>query len=186
MAHERTPIVGILGKRGSGKTLLLTYLLWYYAKRESLPIFTNYGADIPNMECTTMDTAFMKSFFDTKGEAFLSMKGGLIGIDEFPVFLDAYDFRTKASKVFSYFVVQTRKRNVSLFYTAQQPRLVPIRIRDNTDLFIYPRLEGTTLFYDVYDYEAPFMSFKHTLQIPRIDKIFGWYDTEQIIQTLED
>jgi len=184
---KKTPIIAVVGKRGMGKTLLMTWLLWHYAKQSGLPVYSNYSLKLPGVECKKMSKEFMRTFFETKGEAFLKMNGGLLAIDEFTLFLDAYDFRSKAAKLFSYFVLQTRKRNVSLFYTVQQMNLVPLRMRNNTDLIIEPYYNDGDDFiqYDIFDYEAPFKEFKKTLIVKNIKQVFDMYDSTEIIDTMD-
>lgn len=184
MAHDRTPIIGFLGRRGSGKTLLMS-IFALAMKAQGDTIFANYGLTFPHER---MDKAFLKSFFDTKGEAYLRGKDGTICIDEMTTFLDAYDFRSKKAQVFSYFLLQTRKRGVSLYYTAQQLNLVPIRIRNNTDLLIHPTINkaADTLTYTVYEYMPPHVRKKTVQTIRNVSQFFSLYDSDEIIEVLED
>lgn len=185
--HDRTPIIGFIGRRGSGKTLLMS-IFASIAARSGDTIFANYALVIPSITVQKMDKPFLQSFFTTKGEAFLRGKNGTICIDELPTFIDAYDFRTKKAKVFSYFVLQTRKRGVSLYYTAQQLNLVPIRVRNNTDLLIHPTYDKSTdiLKYTIYEYLPPRVIKKAQLEIKQASLFFGLYNSDEIIEVLDE
>lgn len=185
--HDRTPIIGFLGRRGDGKTLLMSIFALAAAKGGD-KIFTNYALKLPGFKTEKMDKVFLKSFADTKGEAFLRGVDATICIDEFPTFIDSYDFRTKKAQIFSYFVLQTRKRGCSLYYTAQQLNLVPIRVRNNTDLLIHPTFDKKydTLTYTIHQYMPPVVKPMKTLIIKNVSQYFGLYDSNEIIEVLEE
>lgn len=181
-AYDRTPIIGFLGRRGSGKTLLMS-IFAQVAHQQGDKLFSNYSLD----GAERMDKAFLRSFFDTKGEAFLRGRDATICIDELPTFLDAYDFRSKAAKIFSYFILQTRKRGVSLYYTAQQLHLVPIRVRNNTDLLIHPTYDKAkdVIVYTIHHYRPPRVITYKTLTILKASRFFSLYDSNEIIDVLD-
>lgn len=182
-------IIAIIGKRGEGKTMLLSLLNWYDWLLEK-HIWTNYHFLNGKERSHHMTKDFLQTFFDTQGEAFLQTHGGVLAIDEIATFIDAYDFRSKKAKIFSMFVVQTRKRNVYMRYTTQQLRLVPIRIRDNTDYIFEPSYDRTKdiLYVDVYSFDGKYKTYKKTMKIFRalfLCKKHQLYDTNEIIEVLE-
>lgn len=184
---ERTPIIAFVGKRGDGKTLLMTI----FSKArvdDGDALFANYGVKIPRAHY--MDLDFLRSFFDTKGEAFLHGQNATICIDEIALFIDSHDWKSKKAKIFSYFVAQTRKRGVCLFYTTQRMNMVPNRIRDNTDLIIMPRLDKKTdtLHYSIieYDPDKGYGNVRKELSISNVSRFYPLYDTQERIQMLED
>ena len=184
--NERTPIIGFVGRRGDGKSLLMSVFALAQAQSGDT-IFANYGLSLPNTTVQRMDAAFLKSFFDTKGEAFLRGRNATICIDELTTFLDAYEHFSKPARIFNLFVLQSRKRSVSIFYTAQQMNLVPIRIRNNTDLLIHPTYDKASdvLTYTIHQYEPPHVRPLKTISIRQASRFFALYDSNQIIDVLE-
>lgn len=182
MVLERTAIVAFVGQRGSGKTLLMSIL----AQKEyesGIGLFSNYG--LKNAE--KMDKEFLKSFFDTKGEAFTRGKDCLFCIDELPTFVDAYDFMKKSTRIFSLFILQTRKRGVKLFYTTQQISMAPIRVRKNTDYLIHPTYDKgkDQLHFTIRKYLYPKSIVVGKYTITKASRFFTLYDSSEIIQVLD-
>lgn len=182
MALEKTAICAFIGQRGSGKTLLMS-IFAQMEKENGSDVFSNYGLK----GAEKMDKDFLKSFFDTKGEAFTRGKNCLFCIDELPTFVDAYDFMKKSARIFSLFVLQTRKRGVKLFYTTQQISMAPIRVRKNTDYLILPTYikESDELRFTVRKYYPPrsIVVSKHTIK--NASRFFALYDSSEIIDVLE-
>lgn len=182
-------IIAIIGKRGEGKTMLLSLLNWCDWLHEK-HIWTNYHFLDGKERSHHMTKDFLQTFFDTQGEAFLQTHGGVLAIDEIATFIDAYDFRSKKAKIFSMFVMQTRKRNVKLLYTTQQLRLVPIRIRDNTDYIYEPSYEKETdmLYVDVFSFDGKFKTYIRTWKIMKalfLCQKHGLYNTNELIEVLD-
>lgn len=121
-------IIGFLGNRGSGKTLSMTREL-YKKYLEGYTIFSNYKLNFPHtkyspsdiMEYAENQKKFVKSIF---------------AVDEIHVYLDSRVSGRKINRVFSYFVTQTRKKDVDLYYTTQYPRQVDVRMRIHTDMVV--------------------------------------------------
>ena len=188
---ERTPILAFVGKRGSGKTLLMSIFIAMDQIKWGTHAWTNYGMSSKKWgghDATRMSGTFLKSFFETKGEAFLKTHGGILAIDELATFLDAYSFRSKKNVIFSMFLMQTRKRNVSLYFTTQQMNMVPIRIRNNTDRIIRPFYDTETdiITYDIFDFEPPLEIYVRTLMLRNASKWFGLYSTTELIDVMGD
>jgi len=89
---------------------------------------------------------------------------------------------TKKNKIISYFITQSRKRNLVLLYTTQQSHQIDKRLRSNTDYFI--KCENLTpnakkdmfIRWKINDMEGHEKSF-----IVRGDAYFKLYDTHQMI-----
>lgn len=123
-------IFGIIGDCGCGKTLLMTMMLHGKSQKKSA-IFANYGLTFP---FTKLTDDFFKDY------SALPIFDCAVGMDEISVYYSSRGAMCKRNKHMSKFIVQTRKRNVNLYYTAQQASLVDVRIRNNTDYYIYPKM----------------------------------------------
>ncbi len=189
----RQAIVGFLGDLGTGKTLCMSYFAYKLAcipGRTSIysnfsMFFNKYGCDV---ELKQMNKEFLQSFFDTKGEAYKSVNNTLLIIDEISAFIDSYEQMGKKNKVFSKFVLQSRKRNVKIFYTAQYKSLIPKRIRLATNMIIRPmyHLKKDILEYSIYKFDGENEYYQKTKIIKNASRYFDMYDTNEIIQVLDD
>lgn len=122
-------IVGFIGSKGSGKTL--TMMKYAYKKqRKGYKIYSNMsGLSFPHELVTIEDIkAYTSSSKQFHKCIFL--------IDEIHVWIDSRSAGKGRNRIFSYFVTQTRKKNVDLYYTTQFPRQTDIRIRMNTDMCV--------------------------------------------------
>lgn len=113
------------GECGSGKTLLMTYLAYkdYCTK---VPIYSNYKLKFP---FTQLTSSFFQNYSD-----FPIFRATLL-FDELSLYYSARRSSSKQNLKLKDFIVQTRKRELRLIYSAQQLRLVDINIRENTDGF---------------------------------------------------
>ncbi|MGD9679295.1 MAG: ABC transporter ATP-binding protein [Vulcanibacillus sp.] len=119
------PIVGIIGRRGSGKTTYLAKLASIYSSA-NVNIFSNFSLTIPHYE---IDFAEIASFPPYLHDCVLL-------IDEAHIGTDAYNFWSKLVKDITDFITQTRKLRITIYYTTQNIGLVAKRLRDQTD-FIF-------------------------------------------------
>lgn len=116
-------IVAICGGLGSGKTLLLTR----YAHKEYLKakkIYSNYNLKFKH------DKIDLPSLLELKPE----LENSGIFIDELYIYMDSRLSGSKRNRMLSYFVFQTRKLGVTLFFTSQHIGQVDIRLRNMLDI----------------------------------------------------
>jgi len=178
-----TPIVGILGKQGMGKTMLMTY----YGIQEN-----NVGKRIfSNYHLNGIDYTPIVSLNDLE-----NMRNGVFLGDELWLWIWSRISMSKINKEINKIVMLNRKRNVSIYYTAQLSRSVDVMLREVTDYFLHPfiiphKYNNTTEKY--CDYHLHFYSIdisginlgeralKHDI------KYWGqFYDTTQEISSLKD
>lgn len=134
-------ITGIIGRRGNGKTLLMVRRL-YRRWKMGYRIITNFWVDFPH---ETLDAARLVEMGD-------DLKNCAIGIDEFHVLADSRNSGRERNKMISYFILQTRKRNVVLYYTTQHEMQVDVRVRRSTDYWVRCKRVAKHLFrYRVFD-----------------------------------
>ena len=113
------------GECGSGKTLLMTYMA-YKDYLKGIPIYSNYKL---NFSFTQLTSNFFRDY--SKFPIF----NATVLFDELSLYYSARRSASKRNLMLKDFIIQTRKRELKLLYSAQQLRLVDVNIRENTDGF---------------------------------------------------
>lgn len=116
-------IIGITGKIGSGKTLLASYLA-NEGHKDGQTIISNYRLKIPHQLITLPD-------IEDYANKHSSLKKCMLILDEAQTILDCR--QSIKNRIMSYFILQTRKRDVDIVFTSQQFWNVEKRLRENTD-----------------------------------------------------
>jgi hypothetical protein len=118
-------VIGILGHKGSGKTLFLAILL-YLEYLSGKKIYTNFEVSFPH------EILDINKLISLDKE----LTNAVIGITEIHMICDARRSGSKQNTQFSYFVLQSRHRSVNFYYDSQFGRQYDVRIRENTDINI--------------------------------------------------
>jgi hypothetical protein len=113
-------IIGITGKMGSGKTLLMSLFGFFFS--EIVPVYANYS---------TIFAHPLKSL-----KQLFSIEKGVVLIDEIHLQIDSRSWYGKKQIQFTHWLNQTRKKNLLLIYTSQHFKQVDVRLRRATDLLI--------------------------------------------------
>jgi Holliday junction resolvase - archaeal type len=120
-----TAIIGIFGKLGVGKTMLLTF----YAKKEyeaGRKIYCNYALkDIP--------FTYVDSITD-----FETMRNGCAIMDEFWLWANSRLGQSLTNRSLIDVCMRLRKRDVDLYYTSQRAMAVDVMVRSVTNFYLYP------------------------------------------------
>lgn len=122
-------ILGFIGRMGSGKTLSMTREIKKY-KNKGFHIITNYDVSFAD-ESLDFDKLYKMA------ENQEPLNNVVIALDEIHILLDSRSSITKTSKVMTFWLNQTRKMNVKLFYTTQYAHQIDKRLRFGTDIFVY-------------------------------------------------
>jgi len=139
-----------------------------------MKVFANYGVKFPHEKLDAKRLVKMNA----------DLQNCVILVDEIHILFDSRDSFTKRNKMGSYFVLQTRKRNVVFFGTTQTYKQCEKRIRENADFIVRcERLKKkgvkTDWFrYRVYDGLSGAFVKKFQLQG---SKYYGLYDTTEAI-----
>lgn len=171
-------IIGIEGAIGSGKTVQLVRYLYkdkQMGNRVMANFKLNFGEPLDVMSILEMN------------ETHENLNNVSIGIDEITVFADCRRSMTKMNLILSYFILQTRKRNVQLYYTTQDLSMVDVRLYRHTDIvvfcdYIYNSNKAVDDWrrYKVFDFRD-----RKRPTISRFDmnisKYYGLYDTNEVI-----
>jgi len=125
----------LIGKQGSGKTLMMTKLAFEkISENPSIRVFSNYEL---------IGTPFTYITFDNKKERdkgkldILKMldddpnyfDNSIMLLDEIHVYADSYDFMSKNNRRLQTFFSQLRKRNIYMLATTQYLMNLDIRLR---------------------------------------------------------
>lgn len=115
-----------IGLLGSGKTLSMVRDM-IKDKQKGKKIITNL---VTNFEKTEISKEFFEDFSKDKTEELFDVT---LGIDELHIFLDSRRSTSKKNTATSYFILQTRKRRVTLRGTSQFFNQIEVRLRNVTD-----------------------------------------------------
>lgn len=171
--HVEYPITCIVGDRGSGKTLFMTALAVQYAS-EGHNIYSNY--ELTGIKYTPLSFKELATIPE-------SLTDAVILLDEVHVGVDSYDFFTDHVRNISAFILQLRKRRITLFYTTQTIDLVAKRLRQQTNYImqVEPLEERGTAVVSIFDHSKSFGSdFIRTLLFDG-RQFYGFYNTNEVV-----
>jgi len=171
-------IIGIEGGLGSGKSLFMTRCL-YNDSLKGFDIYANYGLNFPHSKLDIRDIL----------ESSTDLQNISIGLDEITVFIDCRTSISKMNRLISYFILQTRKRNVSLYYTTQDFMMVDKRLTNHTHIQVICeslyRSDGSMLEdfkrYTVFDKRDINRNIRPKTFMLDISPYYDKYDTNEII-----
>lgn len=174
-------IVGIEGGLGSGKTLMMSRYLSKDFHRLHRVVYANYWLNFDYKKLNIRDMLDKKQ----------SLLNVSVGIDELTVFADCRNSMSELNKLISYFILQTRKRNVCLYYTTQDFGMVDKRIIQHTHVRIFcSKVKGKPDDYPLRRFEIVDIrdSFNNPPQVFYMDirPYYDIYNTDEIIVPWED
>lgn len=175
-------LIGIEGGLGDGKTVLCTkYLLNDSLK--GYTIFSNY-----NLFDINYNNLIVEEMLENE-QRNVSLRNCTLGVDEITVFADCRVSGSIMNRLFSYFVLQSRKRSVDVYYTTQDFDMIDKRINRHTHIKIIAE--------SIYDNNDKIIKHykKYTIidlrnkYRPRIERFildirpyYDYYDTDEIIK----
>lgn len=124
-------LIGIVGELGAGKTLTATYITWrnwFYKKKQVYSNITLYGIPFKKVDSV---------------QDFDKMKHGVFLGDELWLWVDSRSAPTIKNRITSTILLKSRKRNLTILYTSQSFSQIDRRVRNVTDMLIYPILNRT-------------------------------------------
>lgn len=113
---------------GSGKTTLAVALADYYHETRDLQILSNMT--LKSIDYTPFTLEYLA---EQMKEEESSLEDCVLLLDETYQIADSRNSASKFNRLFSYFVVQTRKRNVELICCTHSFRSLDLRLRSATD-----------------------------------------------------
>lgn len=121
-------IIGFIGQRNSGKTLTMT-IEAYKKYKQGYTIYSNYHLNFPYIPYDVDD---LMRFAD-EGKYF---GNAIFLIDEIHIYFDSRASGKKRNRIFSYFLNQSSKNDIDVYYTSQYSRQVEVRLRLNTEVVV--------------------------------------------------
>ena len=120
-------VIGIIGDKGAGKTLLLAYLL-YLDHLEGRTIISNFHLSFDHKQKSFKELSKMPKY----------LQKATVGYDEFHIAVDSRRATSNSNISFTTFLTQLRKRECILIYTTQLFSTMDKRVRDQTDIIVSP------------------------------------------------
>jgi ABC-type Na+ transport system ATPase subunit NatA len=170
-------ILGIFGNLGSGKTLLAS-ILAYAFKQKGYKIYANYNLKIADYYIDLSDPENFINVF----KKINNKQKNLMVLDELYIFMDSRTSASIRNRIYDMIVLQSRKLNLNIIHTEQDPKAVDLRLRLITNYYLYTEFDkdANTLYFTIFDnlYAQPIKKLK----IENVDKFFNLYDTSQKIK----
>ena len=169
--------MGLEGMMGSGKTILMVrYLLKDHANGHK--VFANFGLrGIDYEHLNVIDIMKNENLNDVS-----------VGIDEITVFCDCRRSTSKLNQMISYFILQTRKRNCTLYFTTQNFSMCDKRLMEHCDIQILCDMAHNTKGEELEDwrhYTVFDIRNIRNIKVKRfaldISKYYDYYDTKEVI-----
>ena len=116
------PVIGFIGKQGSGKTLSLVREVLIDSLK-GMVVYSNI--DLIGIEYKPLKLDWFYGYLLKGAE----LNDVVVIIDELQLYADSRSHKDKKNKVLGYFSLQTRKRNVKLYITTQYIQNIDKRLR---------------------------------------------------------
>ncbi|MGP3705247.1 MAG: hypothetical protein ACKD6O_08165 [Candidatus Bathyarchaeota archaeon] len=176
-------LIGVLGGFGSGKTLLLA--IWGFrlaCKSDKFEVYSNFKINHKNVVSLTPRKLLGINPTDKKA---------VVLLDEVYAWLDSRVSSSAVNRLLSWIVLQSRKRNMDIIYSAQLGGSVDLRMRNMTDLVVYCKSNFNrnfelTGFSYVVEWSNGFncKRFGFFLPTAKAKKWFSVYDTREIVKPI--
>ena len=175
-------LIGVLGDLGSGKTLLLA--IWGYKlgfKTDKYDVYANFHIYDSNVEYLTP-----KKLLDINP----IQKRAVVLLDEVYAWLDSRVSGSKINRILSWVVLQSRKRNMDIIYSAQIGSSADLRLRDTTQLIVFCEAVGNPFdpdgFYYVVEWNRGIRILHRNFYLPKkvAQKYYKIYDTREIVKPI--
>lgn len=121
-------LIGIVGEMRSGKTLLMSILL-YKEHLKGRKVLSNYRLAFPHepLDLNDLDLAI-------RGKNTDRFENAVLGLDEFHLAMDSRSSGQKRNKMISFLILQSGKLRSSWYYSTQFLRQIDVRVRLNTQI----------------------------------------------------
>jgi len=171
------PITCVLGERGSGKTLFMTFLAYQYYL-EGKKIFSNYHLkEIPYTYITFKELASLPD----------EINNAVVFMDEIQIGADSYEIFKRSNKMITVFATQLRKRKITLYYSTQVFTMATKRLRQQTNFIIMclPMKHPGLVNSEVWEYSGINTKYLKSINLD-LKEFFIHYDTDEVISFSEN
>jgi len=171
-------IVGYVGNMGSGKTLSMVKEAFNLFNK-GYTIYSNIKLNFPHK---VLDMEEILSYANEDK----SFHKAVFLIDEAHIFIDSRRSASKRSLLMTYFITQTRKKDVTLLYTTQNIGQVEKRLRQQTDIIcecfskVYNAIHIILNKFSVFRMEGIAVHHKVFLGI----KYYDLYNTYEVVKSI--
>jgi hypothetical protein len=172
-------IIGYVGDMGSGKTLSMVKMA-YMLHLKGYTIYSNIKMKFP-FQYFNLDDILSYAENDT------NFVNTVFLVDEAHIFMDSRASMTKRNLILSYFILQTRKKNVWLFFTTQYYHQIDKRLRASSNAIVEcsskvlddGRMYALNKFNIVKNQKIIEKSF-----VFHANKYFTLYDTNEVVRPI--
>jgi len=171
-------LIAVLGGLGSGKTLLLTWI--GLTSVEHSEVYANFHIAHPKIHYLT-PLEFVKLALSTQKN-----KNYIVLLDEVYGWLDSRCSATKTNRLLDIIGLQSRKRNMDIFYTAQIGSSVDLRYREITDVVVKCLKIPNYGFLYVINKQTwkGVKTRKFFMPMSTASKIWKYYDTSEVVKPI--
>ena len=176
--EDRNMLIAVLGGLGSGKTLFLTWLgLKSIGKSD---VYANFHIAHPKVKFLT-PLEFVKLALSTNKN-----KKYVVLLDEVYGWLDSRCSSSKTNRLLDIIGLQSRKRNMDIFYTAQLGSSVDLRFRDITDIVVKcEKIPNYGFYYSINRQTwRGIKTKKYFIPLDSAGKIWQYYDTTEVVKPI--
>ena len=163
-------LVAICGNLGSGKTLSLTFMGWWFLKK-GYDIYSNYKLNFPHKRLT--------SFKDLS-----NFNNGVFLGDELWSWTDSREFGSRKNKDINAILLKSRKRGIDIFYTTQHFKQMDVRIRRITDIIVLPEMFKRGRLCRLYFFDNSGYKVRRPI-VFKTEDIFPLYDTTEEVEDIQ-
>lgn len=161
-------LIIILGNLGTGKTLLLTY----FSTKSKRNIFANFNINLERYNKLEVDTL-------------LDLPNNIdVYLDEAYTWLESRVSGKGLNRYLSYILLQSRKRNLDIYCTAQLFSTLDKRFREKSDIIIFCSKEKEGYLYRINDMNH-YTQKSFLLNFKEAEKYYDLYDTYEIVEPYE-
>ncbi len=138
MFKEESSVIGVLGRRGHGKTTLLA-LLGEHDYSNGKKVIANFDLSFPYFRMSFADIIELPE----------ELQDATLLLDEMQVGAGAREALKKTNQTINKFITQLRKRNILLIYSTQNFMFIDKSIRSQTDFLVVTEKTATNGIYKV-------------------------------------
>lgn len=162
-------MISILGNLGSGKTLFLAYLSTKFNRK----VYSNFSLKIENYKpLKVIDLLNLPNDIE-------------VFIDEGYTWLESRVSSKALNRYLSYILLQSRKRTINIYITAQLFSTVDLRFREQSDIIIFcKRIKNEGFQYKLLNRNNNSMKVL-LFSFEKAKQFYRFYDTYEIIEPYE-
>jgi hypothetical protein len=170
---------GYIGQIGSGKTLSMIrdVVRRYEREKGRFQIYSNIHLKGLKYTFLKLEDLMLwaQEEHDFKGET-------LMIVDEFHIWMDSRSSMMRKSRIVSYFLLQTRKVGVDLYWTTQFPDQVDKRVRNLSDISIECYHKPRSQWFHNIIIRRLLRGYSTTVRHFKGEPYFKFYDTREVVK----